>query len=642
MEPEVIEARGRDDLGYDLRLTAVNHWPTAIKTHTVNHPDAKHICASVTRVDPYEAGPDGDLDVLLASPECIWYSRARGGRPVNDQARSSAWEVQRWIEAKKPNRVLIENVREFRDWGPLHPCTCAADSQDPEADHTTGCLLNKPIKERKGEIYREFIDAIRALGYAVEDRVLNAANYGGATTRERLFIQARRGVDSEITWPDPTHDATGTKGEKWVAARSIIDWSIPGKSIFGRKRPLAPATIKRILAGLAKYGGPALEPFLVILRNHADGKSIDSPVPALCAGGNHVGLAEPFVMHLNRPKDRERSVEEPMQTVTARSSDFGLVQPVLTTVNHGEGDMRSSSVDEPMKTVTSKGSWGLAEAFIVPFFGEAKGQAPRTHSVDKPLPAVTSHGAGALVEPIIVELRKGQDGRSIDKPLSTITTMGATHAVVTPFILPHRQFDRMDVDSVEKPLRTFTASGGDDFGLVLPVIVPIDNRSNEDGTKSIDDPLGTVTTKARFAVAEPFLVTAGGPIGKGRNPHSVNDPIGTILTENHTAVVEPFLTKYYGNESGAQSVADPLDTVTTKDRFALIMPEVDGARLDIRFRMLEPKELAAAMGLEGYQFAGNRAEQVKQIGNAVHADLAQAILTEMLTADVRTASQAAA
>ena len=498
-----------DELGVKLQLLAINHWDVAIKTHTKNHPWARHICEALDTVDPYKVVDR--LDLLIASPECRWHSRARGGKPINDQLRASAWHVPRWIEAHKPAAVLLENVREFRDWGPV-------DSK------------GKPIKSRKGETYQAFLNAIRALGYTVEDRVLNAADYGDATTRERLFIIAKRG-EAKIEWPLPTHSRA-----EWRPAREVIDWGLKGTSIFNRKRPLAPATMRRILAGLEKFGGPDLQPFLVVLRNHADGRSVDAPLPTLTAGGTHVGVAEPFLVTAHHGTDK-------------REGD-------------GQYGRRAKSLKEPVPTLTGSNSWALVEPFIVPFFGERDGQEPRTHSVDQPLPAVTSHGAGAVVE---------------------------------PFILPHRQFDRMDVDSVEKPLRTFTAKGGTDFALVQPFIVPIDQQSAPDGTKGVDIPLGTVTTKARFAVAEPFI------------------------------------TEYYGTQKIAHSVNKPLNTITTKERFALVMPVVNGRRLDIRFRMLKKHELAAAMSFpDGYEFAGNEGDAVKQIGNAVAVKTAKALLKTIL------------
>lgn len=203
-------------MGFDLNLVAVNHWDIAIASHTANHPYAKHECASIDAVDPRKLVPGGRLNLLVASPECTHHSNARGGRPMNDQSRSSAWLILRWAELLYIENIIIENVREMRSWGPL-----GADS--------------RPLKSKRGEFFFAFISALKAAGYNVEHRILNAADYGDPTTRERLFIIARRG-NKKIIWPAQTHaPADKLKSmsgglfkrkplKQWVPARDIIDW----------------------------------------------------------------------------------------------------------------------------------------------------------------------------------------------------------------------------------------------------------------------------------------------------------------------------------------------------------------------------------------------------------------------------------
>jgi DNA (cytosine-5)-methyltransferase 1 len=221
-----------DHVGARLYLVAVNHWKIAVETHTFNHPDARHICAPLEGLDPRKAVPSGRLDILVASPECTHHSIARGGKPVSDQLRASAWHILRWAELLQIDNILIENVREFQDWGP----TDAA---------------GKPIKSRKGETFKAFCAALRSLNYTVEHRILNAADYGDPTSRHRLFIMARRG-GIPVIWPETSHG--GTKSP-YHTAREIIDWDLPGDSIFKRKKALAPKTLARIAAGIRKYGG---------------------------------------------------------------------------------------------------------------------------------------------------------------------------------------------------------------------------------------------------------------------------------------------------------------------------------------------------------------------------------------------------
>jgi DNA (cytosine-5)-methyltransferase 1 len=437
--------------------------------------------------------------------------------------------------------IIIENVKEYRDWGPLG-------------------ANNKPLKSKLGETYRAFINSLRSLGYTVEDRILNAADYGDPTTRERLFIVARRG-NKKISWPERTHTPTGApdlfkKTKKWKSARSIIDWTVPGESIFTRKRPLAPATLARIEAGLRKFGGTAAEPFLVILRNHGGARSLDEPIPTLTAGGNHVGVCEPFVLG-------QQSCASPRST------------------------------KKPLPTIATKGTIALVEPFIVPFFGERNGQKPRTHSLQDPLPTVTSHGAGALVEPFLLTVNHGDEGE---------------------------KSRARRVHSMEEPVPTMTTKNG--LAMIEPFLMNIDHTGgNGVPVRSVDKPVSTQTTKARTALVEPLIVQYQGK----SKAHPVDAPLNTITSGNHFGLVEPFLIKYNGTAK-ARPVDVPLDTVTTKDRFGLIETEHGQVRVDIRFRMLRPDELARAMSFdENYKFTGTKALQVRQIGNAVAVKTAEAL-----------------
>lgn len=454
-----------DDLGIGVDLLAINHWKIAIATHSANHTHARHMCETLDSVDPRKAVPSGRLHLMVASPECTHHSNARGGKPMNDQSRASAWHVLRWAEALRVDNIIVENVREFQSWGPLG-------------------VNGRPVKSRRGETFQAFLQALRSLGYTVDYRILNAADYGDPTTRERLFVMARKGRQ-DITWPEPTHAKDpGGKRKPWRAAKEIIDWTIQGESIFRRRRPLSPNTMRRIEAGLRKFGGPDMEPFLVVLRGRNKGRSMNLPAPALTAGGQHVGLCEPF---------------------------------------------------------------------IIPFFGENAKQKPRVHDIKAPLPTVTGHGAGALVEPFLVKY------------------YGTARAY------------------------------------------------------SVKEPLDTVTAKDRFALCEPFMLGQQ----SGARPRSVKQPVPTIAGAGAVSLIQPFIVGF--THTGAKSnrvhsVEKPVPTLVTKAEFALVEPKVEDMRLDIRFRMLQPHELARAQSFrDDYKFTGSRAEQVKQIGNAVPTQLARAL-----------------
>lgn len=306
-----------NDLGLQVDLLAINHWSIAIATHAKNHPSAIHRCESIDGINPREAVPGGRLDLLVASPECMHHSRARGGRPINDQSRASAWHVLRWAEALDIRNILVENVPEFQQWGPL--------DDDGNA-----------IKRKQGKVYLAFLSALRSLGYSVSARVLTAADYGDPTTRRRLFILARKG--KRVTWPEPTHISGKTpdmfgQRKPWKPAREIIDWTIPGESIFDRKRPLAETTMNRIMVGVKKFTSQA---FIVALNHGKDDQrsySIDNPFPTVTSV-DAWGLVQPFIVKYYG-SSLTASLDDPLDTVTSRDH-FGLVIPVS---DHGAVDI---------------------------------------------------------------------------------------------------------------------------------------------------------------------------------------------------------------------------------------------------------------------------------------------------------------
>jgi len=401
-------AKACADLGFGLDLIAINHWQIAIDTHSANHPSMNHLCESLDNVDPRKLVKGGRLNILVASPECTHHSNARGGRPMNDQSRSGAFMVLRWAEALYIDTLIIENVPEFKTWGPLG-------------------ANKRPLVSKKGHAFQAFIVQLQALGYNVEYKILNAADFGDATTRKRLFIIARRG-NKTINWPVATHvkntnaDLFGSKVKPWVSAREIIDWNIKGKSIFERKHPLSKSTLNRIEAGLRKFGGKNAEPFLVILRNHADALSVDQPIPTVTTSGNHVGLCEPFIVKMYKGGSGAQSVEEPLPTVMTKNK-FAVVEPFIV----GQlGPRILRSVDEPLQTITttSRGVM-LVEPFIVRYNGgTTEAGTHRVHSVDEPMPTIASGGNQyGLVSPFLVKYNgSGVGVQSVDTPIDTITT----------------------------------------------------------------------------------------------------------------------------------------------------------------------------------------------------------------------------
>jgi DNA (cytosine-5)-methyltransferase 1 len=479
--------RALDELGLQMELVCVNHWGVALDTHKRNHPEARHYCQDISTVRPHIVVPEGYLDLLMASPSCTHHSVARGGKPTSDQQRSDPWHIITWLTELRVKRMIIENVWEFRDWGPVDPRT------------------GRPIKARKGEYFRAWIDTIRRLGFDPEWRKLNAADYGDATTRQRFILMARSDR-KPVVWPTPTHfkRADGKldlfPGVKpWRPAREIIDWSIKGRSIFNRKKPLAPKTLARVYAGAQKFGWP--EPFLVILRNHMAGQSVDVPLPTIAA----IGLAEPVI------------------------------------VNGRKGNKAKAVSTDPVPTLDTKGGVWLVEAFVLGRNGADGGKAERrARSVEEPAPTATVRGAGYLVEPFVMSRHAEGAPRSVDEPTPTQVAKHS-HVLISPY-----------------------------YG-----------SGSGETCKSADEPLDTVTSKGRFGVVVPVTNKNG-----GAEPRSTDEPLPTMTTAK-------------GGE------------------FALVQPN----GYDILFRMLEPHELAAAMGFSDeeaqYEFAGTKTEKIKQIGNAV-------------------------
>jgi DNA (cytosine-5)-methyltransferase 1 len=391
------------ELGMTPRITAVNHWPIAVKTHAANHIDARHLCASLDSLNPRDLFSPGELDMLIASPECTHHSVARGGMPINDQSRATAWCVVRWVDAMRPADVLIENVPEFQTWGPIGS-------------------NGRPLKSRKGETFKAWVAAIESLGYRVEWRVLIAADYGDATSRRRLFVRAVRG-NRRIVWPAPTHSKdTNLFGlPKWKPAADIIDWQLKGEPISQRKKPLSAKTMARIRAGLERFGG---KPF-VVAWDHQSAKtgewSADEPLGTVTTKARH-GVCEPFIVTMRGTERGQveasaRSTGEPLPTVAANGTHHALCEPFLVKTNHATGN-RLQSTGTPLPTICgNRGEIALCEPFII---GQHGGSSPK--SVNSPLGTVTTTSRGIkLCEPFLVQYYGNGGAASVNDPLDTVT-----------------------------------------------------------------------------------------------------------------------------------------------------------------------------------------------------------------------------
>ena len=439
------------EIGGKIDLVAINHWATAVATHSLNHPKARHYVQDLDGADPESIVPEGRLDLLMASPECRFFSRARGGKPVNEQGRMNPWIIHRWLTSLDVRCLLTENVPEFTAWGPLD-------------------ANNRPDKSRKGLYFEEWVRSLWGLGYTVEWKILNAADYGDATSRVRFFLQARKDGHA-IWWPEATHSKTGGNdllGElpKWRAAREIIDWSNLGRSLLDdpkyKRRPLSIMTRRRIARGLHRFGGPLAPYYIKLLdlddesmsiinkepvitpeirafhgsnRQNTAPRDMDDPIPTLTTWGNGgcymvQPVAKPFILG-QQSGSAPRAATEPIPTI-AGAGAISMIRPMIVEY-YGNGGTRP--VSEPLSTATTKARHALARptavpvmqdesdspredqkdinnpqanACIIPNFGERGKQAPRIHDIDKPTPAVTNRGAGSLLTPTVSELTAKQ------------------------------------------------------------------------------------------------------------------------------------------------------------------------------------------------------------------------------------------
>lgn len=627
-------------MGARMDLVAINHWDTAIATHQANHPEATHYVEDVSVVDPERIVPSGKLDLLMASPECKFYSRARGGKPVHDQGRMNPWAVHNWLTKLNVRTVLIENVPEFIEWGPL--------------------LRNgKPDKRHKGEHFEAWLRTFWNLGYTAEWRMLNAADYGDATTRVRFFLLARKD-GKPITWPEPSHAKGDTgmfKGRaRWRPARDIIDWSDTGRSLLDdpkyQKKQLSEKTRLRIAKGLERFGGP-LAPLYIRLLGLPD------YVPSTKSA-----KAQPFV-NSDRQHTVARSADEPVHTITTLTGGGQyLVQPDAIRLIGANRTHNVPKDGEPMPPATTGGGGGVflveASAETTAFMlGQQGGGAPR--SVGEPTPTITTDGAIAKIEPSATAFTMGQHGtnapHSIDDPIPTVATV-ARIGLVQSHVTNMR--GRSIGSPIDAPLPTESTSRH--LGLVGETLVRFNGES---GPESVDEPLSTIDTRGRHGLAEAILVQTAQTGGNGAYVRSVDQPLPTITTHNDMGVVEPgaepFLVAHFGEAEGQEprvhSVDEPTPAITSRGGGELVMPGIvepvlravkdgnldpdrvvliDGVPylLDIRFRMLRNPELARAMGFSDeqaeYEFEGNITEVTKQIGNAVPVHMAQALVGAIL------------
>lgn len=401
---------------------AVNHDVAAVAMHKANHPGTLHYCESIHDVDPIKACQGRKVGFFWISPMCTHFANAKGGTPVDPKIRALAWVEVKWALAVRPRVMFLENVVEFKTWGPVDE-------------------KGQPIKERSGETFEAFVAAlttglhpdhpawpeieeelgayfdkerlVQGLGYTVEYRELVASVLGAPTSRRRFFMIAR--CDGKpIKWPVPTHgdpkslEVAAGKLKPWRTAAEVIDFTRPCPSIFASKseikekygltavRPLAPDTMKRTIKGVDKF----------FVKN-----------------------PEPFLIHINHSGDsfRGQSINKPFPTITAKHG-YGMAAPVLMQY-HASDDARGQDVNKPLMTIDASPRYAITAAFLAKYYGKGIGQ-----KIDEPLHTIASHDHSGLNVVHIVKFKGDNKGQTVDTPLQTITASIGQFGVIKTFL----------------------------------------------------------------------------------------------------------------------------------------------------------------------------------------------------------------
>lgn len=452
--------------GYSVDI-AINHDPEAIRMHKANHPNTKHYCENVWAVDPVKACGGHPVALAWFSPDCKHFSKAKGGKPKDKNIRGLAWVACRWAGLVRPRVIMLENVEEFKTWGPLN-----------RGHH--------PIKSKQGKTFERFVQQLTDLGYEVQFKELIAADYGAPTMRKRFFMIAR--CDGKpIVWPEPTHapaDSDEVKAgllKPYVGAYTQLDFSLPCPSIFDTSeeikekygiravRPLAPKTMERIARGLKKFVLDNPEPFIVpIGYGERKGQAprvhdIEKPLPTIVGSGKHY-LCEPKLapyLSVNRENHFGSDMREPVHTITANNQHM-LMTPTLIQYHSetAQGEVRGQTIEDPIMTVDGSNRYGLVTSFIQKYYG--RNYQGNGSDIKEPLHTITTLERNAMCAVNLIQMNNHCDGRDVKEPIPTITAGDGHFGEVRAFLIKY--YGQGTGQDIKAPLDTVTAQ--DRFGLV--------------------------------------------------------------------------------------------------------------------------------------------------------------------------------
>ena len=578
---------------------AINHDVNAVAMHTTNHPETLHYCESVFDVNPLVATAGRPVGLAWFSPDCRHFSKAKGSKPVEKEIRGLAWIVIRWALAVRPRVMMLENVEEFKTWGPLLAAEMRPDPTRAGETFEAFCgMLSCGVPAGHPALAEccEFLgiaaddeqaqQLVDGLGYAVDHRELRACDFGAPTIRKRFFMVMRcDGVP--VTWPEPTHGdpkspaVQNGKLKAWRTAAECIDWSIPAPSIFDRKKPLAENTLKRIARGIQRF-------------------VIDNPTPFIVKC-NHTSTRTSYDCF------RGQALSEPLQTIT-KTHGYAIARPVMAPMFAGTGgsefQMRPRPVNKPFFTLLTQNRTNVIAPVLAPLIARQFG-ASVGHRADEPSATITAGGGGKsqLVTSTLIQMgygeRPGQEPR---------------------------------VPGLHKPLGTVVAGGGK-FGLVAANLVKHFGGNYSGPGAAMDAPAHTVTTTDHHGLVTSHLVKLRGTCRDGQR---TNEPMPTITAGGlHVGEVETMLAVESYDEQRADQVLAFLRQYCGDDYDGLVT--VDGIVyriVDIGMRMLQPHELYRAQGFpewyiidrdyRGVKYAKDK--QVARCGNAVPPPFAEALV----------------
>lgn len=488
--------------GYSVDI-AINHDPEAIKMHKANHPYTKHYCENVWAVDPIKACNGHPVGLAWFSPDCKHFSKAKGGKPKDKNIRGLAWVALRWAGLVRPRVIMLENVEEFKTWGPLN-------------------RRHHPIKSKQSKTFERFVQQLTDLGYEVQFKELVAADYGAPTMRKRFFMIAR--CDGKpIVWPEPTHGPADSEEVKagllkpYVGAYTQIDFSRPCPSIFDTSeeikekygiravRPLAPKTMERIARGLKKFVLENPEPFIIQCNHGGERRPNDIREPMPTITGKHgYGIVEPYMVQIGQTgfaADRSKDVRNPLTTIVSKN-EHCLIESKLApymgtnTTNHPGG-----SCEDPLHTITTGNQQCLISPTLIQYHSETSKDEVRGQTIEDPIMTVDGSNRYGLVTSFLHKYYDGGytgAGENMKNPLPTVTAWDHNSVVTANLIQMNNHCDGRDM---REPIPTITAGDGH-FGEVRAFLIKYYGHGTGQDIKA---PLDTVTAQDRFG-----LVTING------------------------------------------------------------------------------------------------------------------------------------